>query len=189
MNKYSTPIKYGIIGALVSCITSFIAYMFYRQLFASFMSQILVGLVIFAIGVFIPVWGGVTFRAERGGILLFKDAFLGVFIICAISSAGSGLMTYVIPNIIDPDYAPKLMELVQTTTRESMEKFGAPDDKIEEAMGRFKIENFKPNALGALKGYGISLIWGAVLSLIIAAFIKRKPDTNVIPETDMGTSS
>lgn len=189
MNKYSTPIKYGIIGALVSCITSFTAYMFYRQLFSSFVSQMLVGIIIFGIGVFIPVWGGVTFRAERGGVLSFKDAFLGVFIICALSFAGSGLMTYIIPNIIDPDYAPKLMEMVETTTRESMEKFGAPDDKIEEAMGRFKIENFKPDALGALKSYGGSLIWGAILSLIIAAFIRRRADTNAGPVTDMGASS
>ncbi|MDB5282650.1 MAG: hypothetical protein JWO06_1725 [Bacteroidota bacterium] len=188
MNKFSVPIRYGVIGALVYATIGFISYMLYRQLFSSFMTQILFGIVVFGIGIFIPVFGGVTFRRAQGGSLSFKDAFLGVFIICAVSAVGSSVMTYVIPNIIDTEYPQKSMDLIQSTTRETMEKFGAPDEKIEEAMQRFKIENFKPGVVSTLKGYGISLIWGLVLSLIIAAFIRRNNEKIALPDDDMATS-
>ena len=124
MNKFSTPLRYGAIGFMVMCIISFLSYFFYRQLFGSFYMQIAIGLLFFGISIFIPIWGGISFRKESGGIISFKDAFIAVFIIYAVSSLGSSCMQYLIPNVIDTEYPEQLLQLIKTTTADSMEKFG-----------------------------------------------------------------
>lgn len=66
-----------------------------------FIPQIAVGIFSFAIMVLIPIIGGLAFRKDRGGILSFQDALVGLMLICAISFAGSAIMGYLIPNVID----------------------------------------------------------------------------------------
>jgi len=182
MNKFSTPLRYGVIGFMVMCIISFLSYFFYRQLFGSFYMQIAIGLLFFGISIFIPIWGGISFRKESGGIISFKDAFIAVFIIYAVSSLGSSCMQYLIPNVIDTEYPEQLLELIKDTTEESMEKFGAPGEQIEKTMEGFTLEQFKPSLLQTLKTYGMYMLFGIVLSLIIAAFIKRNSESKPVQE-------
>lgn len=182
MNKFSTPLRYGAIGFMVMCIISFVSYFFYRQLFGSFYTQIATGLLFFGISIFIPIWGGIGFRREQGGVISFKDAFLAVFMIYAISSLGGSVMQYLIPNVIDTEYPEQILNLVKTTTEESMEKFGAPDDQIEKTMQGFTLEQFKPSLFQTAKAYGGYMLFGAILSLIIAAFIKRNSEVKPVQE-------
>ncbi len=182
MNKFSTPLRYGAIGFMVMCIISFLSYFFYRQLFGSFYMQIAIGLLFFGISIFIPIWGGISFRKESGGIISFKDAFIAVFIIYAVSSLGSSCMQYLIPNVIDTEYPEQLLQLIKTTTADSMEKFGAPDEQIEETMEGFTLEKFKPTLLETAKTFGFYMLFGIVLSLIIAAFIKRNSEVKPVRE-------
>lgn len=175
MEQFKTPIRYGIIGALVMCIFSFITYIFYRQLFSSFYVQIAIGILSFILTLIFPIVGGLKFRKDRGDVLSFKDALTGVMIICTLTFAGSTLMGYLIPNVIDQEYPQELMQLMKTTMQDSMEKFGASDEEIEKAMERMDEEKFKPTLLQSAKGFGISLGIGLVLSMIIAAFIRRAP--------------
>lgn len=175
MNNFKIPLRYGVIGALVMCIFSFISYLFYRQLFSSFYTQIGVGTVSLAIMIAIPLMGGFAFRKDRGNVLSFKDALVGVLLICVITFAGSSLMGYLIPNVIDTEYPEQVMQLMKNSTQETMEKFGSSDEEIEKAMERFDDEQFKPSLLQTIKGYGISLGIALVLSLIIAAVIRREP--------------
>jgi len=149
--------------------------MFYRQLFGSFTSQMLFGLVTMGIMIFIPVWGAVTYKREHGGVIDFKTALVVAFTIYAITVACSSVLSYVIPNYLDTDYPNELLELVQNTTRESMEKFNAPQESIDKAIEGMTVDKFKPSAVQALKGFGINLIVGLVLGLLIAVFVSRKP--------------
>ena len=187
--KFNVPIRYGIIAALVMIIISFLSYLFYRQLFGSFGMQIGVGLFFLAIAIFIPVWGGVTFRRDIGGIISFKDAFIGVFIICALSSAGSCLMQYLIPNVIDKQYAEEITQYLRNTTSAYMEKMGAPDEKIDETMKQFTVEKFQPDLATTGKSFLKYLGFNAILSLIIAAFIRRNSGANPVPMEDSSASA
>lgn len=188
-SKFGTPIKYGIIGALVTVILSVMSYMFYAQLFSSFFTQIAVGILFFGAGLFIAIWGGVTFRRENNGVLSFQDAFVGVLIILLFSAVASTVMGYLISNVIDPQYPEKLVELIKSTTRDSMEKWGTPDDKIEETMKSFTIEKFKPTLLSSAKGLGMGLLWSSILALIIGAFIRRNPEVVVRPQEEDSPST
>jgi len=181
--SFKTPLKYGLIGALVACILGFLNYLFYRQLFSTITMMSVIGFVTFAITIFIPIWGGITFRRENGGVLSFQNAFIAVFLIYSMSVAGSSLMSYLIPNVIDKDYPEQVFQLVKNTTSEMMEKLGTPQDQIDKAMEKVTIEKFKPSILKTLQGFGISLLVAAAISLIIAAFVKRNVDAIKMPET------
>ncbi|HWB62448.1 MAG TPA: DUF4199 domain-containing protein [Chitinophagales bacterium] len=186
---FKVAVRYGVIGALVMIIISVLSYLFYQNLFDSFFMQIATGFLFFALFVFIPVWGGVTFKRANGGVVSFKNAFIGVIIICAITSAGSNIMQYLIPNVLDTQYPEELVAFMKKTTADYMEKMGAPDEKVDEVMKNFTIEKFKPSALKTLESYGIALAFSAVLSLIIAAFLARKDKTPTAQATDSGTSA
>lgn len=188
-SKFGAPIRYGIIGALIMVIVSFLSYLFYRNLFGSFWTQIGTGFFFLALYLTIPIWGSILFRRERGGIISFGDAFIGALIICALSSAGGSIMQYIIPNVIDTQYPEEITRFLQTTTSEYMEKMGAPDDRINETMKKFTVEKFKPDLLETSKSYAKALAFGIVISLIIAAFLKRNPLATVTPVTDIGTSA
>ncbi len=170
--NYSTSIRYGLIGGIVASIIGVLSYMFYRQLFGGFMSQMLVGFFYLGIMVFIPVWGTVSQKREQGN-LTFQQGFISCTTILAITLLFSSVTGFLIPNIIDKDYPAELHKLVQQTTAESMEKFGAPDEKIEETLDGIKIEDFKPSLMDTVQGYAKSLGIGAILSVLVALFVSR----------------
>jgi hypothetical protein len=180
MNKYAIAVRYGVIGALITCIISFLSYLFYRQLFGSFTMSMATRFIFFAIGLFIPIWGGITFRRANNGNISFLEAFTAVFIIYMITAFAAVMMSYLICNVIDPQYPDNLTELLKNTTRDTMEKFGAQDDQIEKTMEQFKVENIRPTMRSSVMQIGISAIIGAVLSIIVGLFIKRNSETPVI---------
>lgn len=184
MNNYSTPIRYGVIGALIMSVFGILTYVFYRSLFSSFFIQMVFGLAYFASVVFIVVWGVISFKRESEGFSFFK-AFVAGMIIFSMTMFASTFISYIIPNFIDTDYPQQLYELVKRSTAESMERFGAPDDEIEKGLDRIKFDQFQPTLAKTAQGFGISLGLGALLSLIIAAFASRR-DPNL---TDTQTTT
>lgn len=179
MNNYSLSVRYGLVGALLMCIFGLFTYMFYRTLFSSFFVQMIFGLAYFASVIFIVVWGVVSFKRELAEITFLK-AFLAGMIIFSMTMFASNFTSYIIPNYIDTDYPQQLYDLVKRSTAQSMERFGAPDEEIEKAMERIEPEQFSPTLAKTARAYGISLGVGALLCLIVAAFVSRKntPDTN-----------
>jgi hypothetical protein len=173
MSNYSLPVRYGFIGALLMCIFGLFTYMFYRTLFSSFFVQMIFGLAYFASVIFIVVWGVVTYKREISEINFFK-AFVAGMIIFSITMFASNFTSYIIPNYIDTDYPQQLYNLVKKSTAESMEKFGAPEEEIEKAMDRIEPDQFSPTLAKTAKAYGVSLGIGAILCLIVAAFVSRK---------------
>jgi hypothetical protein len=84
-------------------------------------------------------------------------------------------------NLIDVELAKVLSERIIEQTAETMEKWGAPKSAMKETLSEMRDlpAQFKPGAqlLSWLKG-GILV---AILSLICAAFLRRKePKTPVI---------
>jgi hypothetical protein len=173
-SDFSIPIRYGLIGALAVTILSIVTYLFYDKIFTSLGMVMAYGLFAFALLLFIPILGGVTYKRAQAGDLPFGKAFVAVFIIYAITVTTSSVISFVLPNYIDTDYPVKLHEMVANTTRESMEKYNMPDDKIEAELSKMKLDRFKPTPVTALTSYAQSLGVGIVLCLIIAIFVKRK---------------
>ena len=95
-----------------------------------------------------------------------------------IATLVSTIWNIILFNAIDTSLAKELTELILVQTRDIMEKWGAPDDSIKQTLKEMKDlpSQFKP--LAQLKSWLSGGIFLAIISLICAAFLKRKNQTN-----------
>ena len=61
-----------------------------------------------------------------------------------------------------------------------MEKFGAPDDKIEETLKGIREKDFTPGLVSELERYAGSIVIGAIFSALIGLFVNRPDDRPII---------
>lgn len=178
--NWNAPIRWGLIGGLVSVVISVLIYIISPSSFASMW----LGLVILGLALFFMIWGGVAFRRENNDEITFLQALGAVLIIGVIISLLSTIFSYILFNFIDTDLAELIKQKVMENTTEMMEKFGATDEDIEKALEKIEEENFQ----FGLKEYAIRFLQGmgfyAVMGLIVAAFVKRNPENKVLPNAE-----
>ena len=168
MNKFSTPIKYGFIAGAIMIAIILLLYIISAPLLGTFWPM-----VVYIPLLFLMIWVGITYRKEIGGYKNFGQAFLAVFIISIIATMLFDTFGYLLYKVIDPDLPEVIKQKILENTSTMMEKFGAPDDKIEEALKNIKDQDYTPT----LKSQGIrylsSVVIGAILSALIALFVSR----------------
>ena len=108
----------------------------------------------------------------------FKQTFLVILSMSMIATLVSTIWNIVLFNAIDTSLAKELTELILVQTRDMMEKWGAPDDTVKQTLKEMKDlpSQFKP--LAQLKSWLSGGLFLAIVSLICAAFLKRKTPTN-----------
>lgn len=111
------------------------------------------------------------------GLFKFKDALGAYFLTVFIGTFISLIFGILLFNVIDPDAAETLTELTIESTREMMEKFGAQESQINEALQKMQDEN-QYSIMNQLKGYGFQLIMYAIIGLIVALVFREKEPTN-----------
>lgn len=108
----------------------------------------------------------------------FKQTFLVFLSMSMIATLVSAIWNIILFNVIDTSLAKELSELILEQTRDMMEKWGAPDDTIKQTLKEMKDlpSQFKP--LAQLKSWLSGGIFLTIVSLICAAFLKRKTPAN-----------
>ncbi len=115
-------------------------------------------------------------KSLLNGFLSFKQAFSSYFITVAIGIMISTVVTVIIFNFVDPNAAIELKEMIVEKTISFMEGFSAPAEDIAEAVE--KIENQNTFGIGTqLKSLAQSLVFFAIIGLIVSAIMKKNPDT------------
>jgi len=167
MEKKNTSVFYngliwGLILGFAGIIYQVILYMLDQNL-----NQVL-GYGGILISLILLVLGMRSFRDSiRDGVLPFGTAFGFGIVAIVVSGVIGTIYGYIMWTVIDPDIITKMMEL-QT---EKMLERGLPEEAIEQAIG-ITSKFMKPGVMAAM-GLGSSLFFGAILSLIVAAFMKR----------------
>lgn len=162
--------KWGAIYGGVSIILSMLLYVIDFTLFAGFTFLILTTII----GLGFVIYGGINYRDEVGGYLPFGKAFVHGFIMFAVAAAISTVFSIVLFTVIDPDLPQNLTEAIISNTEAMMEKFGAPQDSIDQTIEKMREDqpkNFAP--VGLIKSYFFGLIWYAILSLITGLVVKK----------------
>lgn len=121
------------------------------------------------------VWAAKEQREKNSGFITFGEAFKTVFLTGLVGSVISIFFTLIWMNLVDTSLAEKLAEMALDSSRTMMEKLGADEDviadaieKVEEDMeDRFTPLNFM---LQGLQG----ILMGLIPSAIIAAIMKRE---------------
>ena len=138
--------------------------------------SIVMGIISLAIMVALPIIFIRKQRLASGGLISFKDAFLTSFIGLIIGGVIYLLFSFVYVNYIDGSYVDSLVNQQVQGTMKFM-KGNVPEAEMVKVLT--KMENdirkgFTPS--GIARSFGIMLIAYAVLSLILAAILKKKPE-------------
>src|SRR5690606_17033925 len=163
-------LKWGGIFAGISIVVVMLIYAIDYTLMAGFTFI----LIMLAVGLGFVIYAGINYRNEIGGYIPFGKAFLHGFAVFAIGGVISSIFTILLYTVIDPDLPVNLTEAVISNTESMMQRFGAPQESIDEAVDKMREDmpnNF--SAFGLIKGYFTSLIWYAILSLITGLIVKK----------------
>ena len=175
MEKFNPqiPVRFGLIAFAFVLTTGMLMYVFYQAVISSFMLFAAIGLFSLAFVLFLSIWSGITYRRENGGVISFGHAFLAVFIVFFLNSVGSITSQLLVNKVIDKEYAEKASSLLKEKMTDYFDKNNVPDDKAKAAMKDMGPEKFDPPFSEMMKTLAKWLVAFAVISAIIAAFIKR----------------
>lgn len=174
MENPSTPfqaaIKAGLITGLILTVITYVFYFIDYELLAAawlwpLTLVVLCGLIIYF---------GMQYRTELGGFMAFGTAFQFAFfslIVMMIVTTVGNILLYV---VLDPGLGEKMADITLEKTLKALDSFGAGDlssDQMDE-MRNGVMEAY--STVGMLKSAGISIIFYAILALILGAIIKKK---------------
>lgn len=113
-------------------------------------------------------------KKENGGQMTFKEGFTTYFISAVIGILLSTAFSIILFNFIDPAAAEKLTEHLLDMQVGMMEKFGAKQSDINEAIAKMKESSSQFSLQGQLMGILKSMIGSIIFGLILAAIYKSK---------------
>lgn len=170
VKRFDIPVKMGIIIGVVAAILNTANYMF-------LLPVNYIGFLVFTFVVYIAciLLYGVTGAQQRkamGGFIDIKDAFQAIFIAILISSIISSVWGFVYARYVDPELTDK----IKAGTLGLMERFKAPQDKLDEASAKFD-EQVKSslNFGNMLYAFAKGLILQSIFGFICAAVVRRNP--------------
>ena len=165
-------LKNGLTLGAIQVVLLFVSYL----MGIDFMMQTWWGVLQFLVSLGLVIYFAIEFRKLQGGYANYKDSFSVLFGMYAAAGFILTFFNILLYNFIDVDFAQMAKEAIIEKTYEMMEGFGASDSMVDEAIS--DIEKQDSFSVGTLaKGYVFGLPVYIILSLIIAAFIKRnKPE-------------
>ena len=133
-----------------------------------------IGIIQFALLVYLLIFFTKKYRNEMlSGKITFSQAFTFGVLLVVLSSVVTSLYSYIFNKFIDPEYASRIMTMMQDKTYQFMSSKGVPEDQIESAMKKFE-EKGIPSPLETLTtSLQVGLIGGVFMSLISSAIVKK----------------
>ena len=163
-----SAMSYGLYLGISLILITVLVYSLNIGLFVEwwFTLFLFIGIVIFG------VMSALKSRKILGGFISFKDAFTSYFITVFLGLLLSTIVSFLLFNVIDPEATQVLQEKIIDSSVQMMEKFGAPQDAIDEAVAKMAQEN--QFSLGKqLTSLAFQLIFYAVIGLIVALATKK----------------
>ncbi|MBE0393106.1 hypothetical protein HNQ02_002240 [Flavobacterium sp. 7E] len=162
-------VNFGVITGVVSILMTTIIYIVDLKLFTSPW----IGFATMAIYIILGIILLNKTKKDLKGIFPFKDAFTTYFISAVIGILLSVLFSIILFNYIDPAAKDTIRELSAKYLAKTLSSFGTPASSINEAITKLKeTDQFSP--LEQLKGSIFSILFSAILGLILAAIFKSK---------------
>lgn len=171
VSPFSTGLKYGIILALISILTTVILYV--TGILTNEMATTILGLLSLVAYIAVIAFAIKSHRDDKQGGFITLGKALGVGVITALVSAFiSGIFTYILYAFIDPG----LLEEILSMTEDSMLESGLPDDQIDMAMEWTRKFTTPASQFGS--GLVGGICCGSVVSLIAGLILKNEPLNN-----------
>jgi hypothetical protein len=182
LNSVNQPrlLKHAVVyGAIMSVCTVFLTLVAYKLSIATLVT-IKFALVGFLIGATITVIAGIDFRKKSGGYLEYSRAYVYCFTVMAIAGFFSTFFNEVYYNLVNPAFGEEFSEAFADNMEGILRLFNAPDDAIDESIEEIRTETPKQFTPGGLAfGYVKGLIAYAIVSLILAIFVKKSKPVDI----------
>ena len=186
-----STLKFGLIAGVITVIpTAVIQFSGSTILFENTWLSMAMGLLI-PLGFMIA--GGLRERKAQGGYMAYGQALKITYVIYVVSALVALLFTVLFHNLIDPGYMDRNREVImksgEDAARKGMEMMGASEAQILEAMedtseAREKqVEdqiNFYKSPKGIILSTLMLLVFGVILALIAALFVRRNPKPEAV---------
>ncbi len=175
---WKTSLTYGFYLALISIAISVVIWAGGLLESMGLFGGIFIGLGSFLITFIVLFIFAKSYRIkDLGGYASFGDIFKFAMLVILISTIISLIYTYIFNAFIDPDYMEHIMAVMQQKTLDFMEGKGVPDAQMDKAIEKFKeiptmAKTLRQTALNGLIG-------GAIISLIVAAIVKKKEEGSI----------
>ncbi len=165
MEQQTTParigLKWGVITGVVYMLYSAILY-----LTDQYGNQSL-GWISFVVSIIFIVLAMRDYRTQNDGFMTYGEGVsIGLFV-SVISAIISGIFSYIYTTFIDNTVVQRLMDKME----EQWVEQGLSDEQIEQAKEWTNM--FQSPGLTFLFGLLFALIGGLIISLIVAAFLRR----------------
>ena len=163
-----TAIKYGTYLALVNLSYLLYAYLVDQSVFTLKWP----GILLFFCGLGFGMFSVAKFKQANDGYASFKEAFSAYMLTSIVAIFIGTVFTIILFSLIDPEFAAGIMDMILEKTLERFESSGINDEQIEKIISR--IEDSNPfGAMGQLKSATFSIMFNAILGLIVAAGMKK----------------
>ena len=167
----SSAINYGLKLGLILTLATVAMYAINIDLFTEWY----VGIVLFVVSLVVGIMSSVKAKNILGGYISFKQAFSSYFITMAVGTLIATVIGIVIFTFVDPEAADALNEKILVMTKETMERFGAPQETIIEALKEAEGKNnFSVNS--QLMAWVWRLVIYSIFGLISSLIIKKAED-------------
>ena len=178
-DKLKIAFRHALIYFFISTAFFLIYYIVNPNLIFGWMTYIL---PVMAILIYFVVRAIQSYRKKLGGRINFGPAFV-VGILTWLFAALIGGVFNILFEIVDPEFTEFSKDSAIEMAEGMMEKFGAPESSIEEALEKMEDQDF--SAKGTFfKNLLNSLIAGSIFSAIIALVFhlmyRRRPEDDVV---------
>jgi len=164
----TSAINYGLyLGALLSII-SVVIYAVNLDLFTEWW----LGIILFILVIVYGVVSALKSKKILDGFITFKQAFASYFITIAVGTLIATVVGIAIFTYIDPEAATYLNEQILILSKQTMERFGAPQEVIQAAIEEASTKNNFSLGMQA-QAFVFRLAIYAVIGLIIALIVKK----------------
>ena len=159
-------------GVLLGLISIGIGVLYY-SLGIEFMIKWWVGLINLAVSIFLICFFALRYRKSIGGYMNYWNAFFALVIILTISGVISTIYNMILFHVIDPELPVKMHDAILQTTVQWMEDFKVPQSEIDKVIDKMQSQQNQYSVGRQLIGIIWVILGSAIISFIIAAFVKK----------------
>ena len=163
VNPWKANLTSGVIFALIGVVYSLVIY------FLDLSFNKVQGWIFLVVQILVLFFLVKSYRDNyRYGMITFGQALGAGLIIFVYYAIIMAVFTYLLYAVIDPDLVDKQLAFAE----EEMIKRGIPESAIEAGM-KVQTKIMKPGIMAPLSIFG-SMLQGLIMSLIVAAFVRKE---------------
>jgi len=178
-SMFKLAMTYGIYIAAISIIISVVIWATSLIESLGLMGSAFIGIVQLVILVYLLIYFTKRYRNSLlSGKITFSQAFTFGILLVVLSSVVTSLYSYIFNKFIDPEYAQRIITMIQDKTYQYMSSKGIPEDQIDSAMKKFEDKGIPTPIETLWSSLKFGLIGGAIMSLISSAIVKKNVSNN-----------